>query len=171
MRIKCITFKKMHVSGILFRSVVYSCTRYLVVSLEFHQDSGIGEDIFEVIIQVACMPDVSLRILTHDAGAMPEEVSYLQWRHNGHGGVSNHQPYDCLLNRIFRRRSKKTSKLHFTGLCVGNSPVTGEFCAQKASDAENISIWWRHHVYHGSHNPSCVHARCVPPDLDTQYSG
>ena len=32
-----------------------------------------------------------------------------------------------------------------TGLCVGNSPVTGEFPAQMASTAENVSIWWRHH--------------------------
>ena len=30
----------------------------------------------------------------------------LFWRHNGCGGVSNHQPHDCLLNRLFRRRSK-----------------------------------------------------------------
>ena len=37
-------------------------------------------------------------------------------------GVSNHQPHGCLLNRLFRRRSKKTSKLRVTGLCVGNSP-------------------------------------------------
>ena len=37
------------------------------------------------------------------------------------------QPHDCLLSRLFRRRSKKTSKLRFTGLCEGNSPVTGEF--------------------------------------------
>ena len=29
------------------------------------------------------------------------------WRHNGHGGVSNQQPHDCLLNRLFRRRWKK----------------------------------------------------------------
>ena len=73
---------------------------------------------------------------------------YLQsllWRHNGNVGVSNHQPHDCLLNRSFRHRSKKTSKLHVTGLCVGNSPVTGEFPAQKASDVENFPIWWRHH--------------------------
>ena len=35
----------------------------------------------------------------------------LQWRHNGRGGVSNHEPHDCLLNRLFGRRSKKTSKL------------------------------------------------------------
>ena len=71
--------------------------------------------------------------------------STLQWCHNGGDGVSNHQPQDCLLNRLFRRRSKKTSKLSITGLCVGNSPVTGEFPAQMASDAENVSIWWRHH--------------------------
>ena len=70
----------------------------------------------------------------------------LQWRHNGPDSVSNHQPHDCLLNRLFRRRSKKTSKLRVTGLCAGNSPGTGEFPAQMASNAENASIWWRHHV-------------------------
>ena len=69
----------------------------------------------------------------------------LRWRHNVHDGVSNHQPHDCLFNRLFRRRSKKTSKLRVTGVCVGNSPGTGEFPAQMASNAENVSIWWRHH--------------------------
>ena len=44
-----------------------------------------------------------------------------------------------------RRRSKKTSKLRVPGLCAGNSPVTGEFPAQRASKAENVSIWWSHH--------------------------
>ena len=48
----------------------------------------------------------------------------LHWRHNDHDGVSNHQPHDCLLNRLLRRRSKKTSKLRVTGLCAGNSPGT-----------------------------------------------
>ena len=71
----------------------------------------------------------------------------LRWRHNGHDSVSNHQPHRCLLNRLFRRRSKKTSKLRVTGICVGNSPGTGEFPAQMASNAENVSIWWRHHGY------------------------
>ena len=69
----------------------------------------------------------------------------LVWRHSGHDGVSNHQPHDCLLKSLFRRRSKKTSKLRVTGLCSGNSPVTGEFPAQMASNAEDGSIWWRHH--------------------------
>ena len=65
----------------------------------------------------------------------------LQWRHNDHDGVSNHLRLDCL----FRRRSKKASKVRVTGLCEGNSPVTGEFPAQRASNTENVSIWWRHH--------------------------
>ena len=49
---------------------------------------------------------------------------------------------DCLLRRLFR--SKQISKLCVTGLCEGNSPVTGEFPAQKTSNAENVPIWLRH---------------------------
>ena len=73
----------------------------------------------------------------------------LRWRHNDHDSVSNHQPHGCLLNHLFRRRSKKTSKLRVTGLCAENSPETGEFPAQMASNAEKVSIWWRHHVVWG----------------------
>ena len=71
----------------------------------------------------------------------------LQWHHNGHNSISNHQPHDCLLDRLFRHRSKKTSKLRVTGLCAGNSPGTCEFPAQMASNTENVSIWWCHHVW------------------------
>ena len=94
----------------------------------------------------------------------------LQGRHNERDGFSNHRRLDCLLNRMFMRRSKKTSKLRVTGLCEGKSPhkgpvtrkifsfdavimecanrrdLWGEFSAQRASNAENVSIWWRHHV-------------------------
>ena len=70
-------------------------------------------------------------------------------RHNGRDGVSNHLPHDCLLNRLFRRRSKKTLKLRVPGLCAGTSPVTGGFPAQRVSSAENVSIWWRHHELDG----------------------
>ena len=69
----------------------------------------------------------------------------LLWRHNGHDGLTNHQPHDCLLNHLFRHRSKKTPKLRVTGLCAGNSLVTGEFPAQMASNAEKVSIWWHHY--------------------------
>ena len=57
----------------------------------------------------------------------------LQWHHNGFSK--------------FRRRLKKTSKLRVTGLCAGNSLVTGDFPAQMASNVENVSIWWRHHRF------------------------
>ena len=73
-------------------------------------------------------------------------VTSLQWRHNEHGCVSNHQQLHCLLNCWFRRRSKKTSKLHVTDFCAGNSPGTGEFPAQMASNAENVSICWGHDI-------------------------
>ena len=90
-----------------------------------------------------------------------------QWRHNVRDSVSSHQPHDCLLNRLIRRRSKKTPKLRVTGLCAGNSPGTGEFPAQMASCAEHVSIWWRHHDYTNIqvpvYNPSnarYVHMTC-----------
>ena len=88
-------------------------------------------------------------------------VCKLQWRQIERDGVSNHQPHRCLRDRLFsrrskktskpcitglcegnspdrlfRRRSKKTSKPRIIGLCEGNSPVTGEFPAQRASNAE-----------------------------------
>ena len=85
--------------------------------------------------------------------------STLHWRRNELDGVSGHQPRDCLLTRLFRHRSKKTSKLRVTGLCEGNSPGTGEFPAQMASNAENVSIWWRHHAvrqHHRNNQQRCL---------------
>ena len=95
------------------------------------------ETVFELI-------DANLRLM--HCCVWHNVMQSLRWRHNGRDSVSNHQPHDCLLNGLFRRRSKKTSKLYVTGLCAGNSPGTGEFPAQMASNAENVSIWWRHHV-------------------------
>ena len=76
------------------------------------------------------------------------KVTYksLYWRQNGRDGVANTKPHDCLLNRLYSHRSKKTSERRVTGFCEWNSPVTGEFPAQSASNARNVSIWWRHHV-------------------------
>ena len=86
-------------------------------------------------------------VILKDRGNMNWYLSTttLQWRHAGRDGVSNNQPHHFLLNRLFRRRSKKTSKLRVTGLWVGNSPVTGEFPTQMAGNAVTVSIWWRHH--------------------------
>ena len=92
------------------------------------------------------------------AGVGPLAVSLfsspLQWRHNGRDSFSNHQPHECLLDRLIRCRSKKTSKLRVTGLCARNSPETNEFPAQRASNAETVSIWWRHHYLVGM---SCIY--------------
>ena len=53
--------------------------------------------------------------------------------------------------------SKQTSKLCVTGFCARNSPVIGEFSAQMASNAENVSIWWRQNdrCNHNIH-PTCI---------------
>ena len=66
-------------------------------------------------------PDVQRQLHNWLHAFGPQRMS-LRWRHNDRAGVSNHQPHGCLLNRVFRRRSKKTSKLCVTGLCAGNSP-------------------------------------------------
>ena len=93
-----------------------------------------------------------LPLFCHGNGTLDWQVRHqwsntdaLQWRHNGCDTVSNHQPRECFLIHLIRQRSKKTSKLRVTGLGAGNSLETGEFPAQRASDAENVSIWWRHH--------------------------
>ena len=80
----------------------------------------------------------------------------LKWHHNERNGVSNHRRFDCLFNRLFRRRSKKESKLRVTGLCNGNWPV---ITLTKASDAENVSILWRHHEFF--HLPGVTWRVCV----------
>ena len=69
-----------------------------------------------------------LSIALWDLWDEPIDISYGLLIHCD--GVSNHQPYNCLLNRLLRRRSKKTSKLR----------VTGEFPAQMASHAESVSF-------------------------------
>ena len=69
----------------------------------------------------------------------------LQWRHSEHDSVSNHRRLDCLIIRLFNLRSKKTLKFFVTGLCGVNPRVTDGVQSQGASNAENNSIWWRHH--------------------------
>ena len=112
--------------------------------------------------QRMCIPQIYVSGMSHAIAPAPVKESWrvwirlthisLQWLHNGRYCVSNHQPHDCLL----RRRSKKTPKLGVTGLCEGNSPVTGEFPAQRASNVENVSIWWRYHVTGTKHNKARI---------------
>ena len=82
-----------------------------------------------------------------------------QWRHNKRHDVANRRRLDCLLNRLSRRRSKKMSKLCVTGLFEENPPVTGGFQSQKASNAKNVSIWWRHHII--AFDAGIIEWRCI----------
>ena len=91
-----------------------------------------------------CGPQLLLSVNLVDTPGKLNPFYPLQWRHNERDGVSNQRRLGCLLNFFFRRRLKKTSKLSVTGLCEGNPPVTGEFPAQRTSNTENVSIWWRH---------------------------
>ena len=91
--------------------------------------------VFSFILHGKLFPRFQLAISHH----WPGNIWPLHWRHNERDGVSNHSRLDCLLNRLFRPESKKTSKLRVTGLCEGIHP------SQRASNAENVSIWWRHH--------------------------
>ena len=119
----------------------------LAVSLFSHHFSWKTYDSrYDVIITANVNPWIVTFSLPSPHLYRHELIWSVEWRHNGRDSVSNHQPHDCLLNRLFRRRSKKTSKLDVTGFCAGNSSVTGEFPVQMASNAENVSIWWRHHV-------------------------
>ena len=70
------------------------------------------------VISPSTLYPIQCWLMTHGT----ESNRTLPWRHNGRDSVSNHQPHHCLLNCLFGRRSKKTSKLRVTGLCVGNSP-------------------------------------------------
>ena len=131
-------------------SVVEEASTWLVM---IRYVFSVGVTIITIEIQVplahlleSVMLEENAKCLVANA-SKPYQIDTLQWRHNGHSGVSSHQPHTCLLDRLFRRRSKKTSKLRVTGLCEGNSPVTGDFPAPRTSNAENVSIWWRHHEH------------------------
>ena len=103
-------------------------------------------DLVTVIVEGYCFAEKCYHTDINLLKAVNVTHFTLQWHHNEHNGISNRQHLDCLLNRLFRRRSKKTSKLHVTGLCDGNPPVTSGFPSQRVSNTENVSIWWRHHV-------------------------
>ena len=87
---------------------------------------------FEVIIVL----DDDRAPLGHKTSTDTVTSGPLQCRHNELDGVSNHRRLDCLLNGLFRRRSRKTSKLRASGLCEGYAPVAGEFPVQRYSDVE-----------------------------------
>ena len=89
------------------------------------------------------LPDTDL---TADGFHCVATICSLQWRHNDHDGVSNHQPHGCLPKRLLRQIKENIKAPRHWPLC-GEFAGVGEISAQRASYAENVSIWWRHHVY------------------------
>ena len=84
----------------------YSCVKFLVSLFKFH---------WNILLEVQLtINDLSFRQFF---GAEQATRHSLQWRHDGCHSVSNHQPHHCLLNRLPKHRSQKTSKLRVTGLC------------------------------------------------------
>ena len=81
-----------------------------------------------------------------DAIFFPSFFVSLEWRHNEHDGVSNHQPHDCLLNRFFKAQINENMKVPRHWPLWVEFTVDRWFPAQRASNADNDPIWWRHHV-------------------------
>ena len=85
----------------------------------------------------------------------------LQWRHNGRDGVSNHEPPDCLLTRLFRHKDKKNIEAPRHWPLCGKFTGIGEFPAQMARNAEKVFIWWRHHVSKRRCHRALVSLQCT----------
>ena len=96
---------------------------YVEISLSVIRDAAYMVEIWNV--NVIFVENIVMELVIHQKVkivSLKTETCHgatLHWRHNDHDGVSNHQPDGCLLNRLFRRRSKKISKLHVTGFCGG----------------------------------------------------
>ena len=97
-------------------TIMYGLHLKFVRSLSLEKCMSFQNNVYEVVSMVIIRA-LSVKIQWGDWGIR------LQWCYNEHDGISIHQPHDCLLSRLFRHRSKKTSKHFVTGLSEGNSPV------------------------------------------------
>ena len=68
--------------------------------------------------------------------------------HNEHYSVSNYWRLDCLINRLFRRRSKQTSKLRVTGRWPVDSPHKGPV-TRKMFPSDDVNMWCRNRMCNG----------------------
>ena len=75
------------------------------------------------------------------------EHNTLQWRHNGRDGVSDHQPHECHTQPFIQVQIKENIKAQRLWPSCREFPGDRwiEFPTQRASNADNVSIWWRHH--------------------------
>ena len=143
--VACHAIIRTHCSDVIMSKMVYQITSLTIVYSTFY--SGADQRKHQTSASLALVRGIH-RWPMNSPHKWPvtrkmsrfDNVITLRWRHNGRDSVSNHQPHDCLLNHLFRRRSKKKSKVRVTGPCAVNSPVTGEFPAQMATNTENVSF-------------------------------
>ena len=88
----------------------------------------------------------------------------LQWRHNDHDGISNHQPRRLFTQPSIQTQIKENIKAPCHWPLCGEFTGTGEFPTQRVSYAENVSIWWRHHEeslfsWKGNKTPTFIERR------------
>ena len=77
--------------------------------------------------------------------------------------------YSTVYSGADQRKHQSSASLAFVW---GNSPGTGEFPAQMATNAENVSISWRHHVSYLLNLYTKAEPRSVityPPDHGYQF--
>ena len=115
--------KRLKIGVVMFQEITESV----------HEPDFLGLALMSISPDATCNVTVDARILSHpeiiadERGFPAPSKSFpLQWRHNGRHGVSDHQAHGCLLNRLFRHRSKKTSKLRVTGLCAAFPRTNGQ---------------------------------------------
>ena len=70
----------------------------------------------------------------------PHPATSLQWRHNECDGLSNHRRFDCLFHAQIKENIKAPRHKPLWGEFTGDRPT------RRASNAKNVSIWWRHHM-------------------------
>ena len=64
--------------------------------------------------------------------------------------------YSTIYSDADQRKRQNSASLALCGEFIG----TGEFPAQRASYAEYVSIWWRHHVWRWLHHKQAFPASC-----------
>ena len=138
------------IGHILLQSFIVLCSKYIQGSYSrIHKVQSQDWIYFELH---------RYRMLQHNN---TRTIHTLQWRHNELAGVSNHQPHECLRDRLFTRRSKKTWKLSVTGLCVWgihrapvNSPHKGPVTRKmfRFDDVIMISTTVRPYEHHSVSN-------------------
>ena len=120
--------------------------------LWWHSESGIVELNVLLVWSPLAQSHGTIIVNYHSKEIIKTYISHdvkyaLHWRLNANDDGLNRRRPDNLLNPLFRRRSEKTSKLR-----AREWPLWGEstsdrcFPSHKASEAKNVSIWWRHHV-------------------------